>query len=138
MPQKPYLILGSIRQQMQYPRAGDVSEETLMEVLREVDLGHLPEQFGGLDAEAPLGGRAVGRRAAAAGVRAAAAQPPAFCDSRRSHQRAGYSPRKSALYSRLARVPIAYHQHRTSARACANFITSDRALRSSGRRECDR
>ncbi len=51
MPQKPYLILGSIRQQIQYPRAGEVSDKTLMEVLREVDLAHLPEQFGGLDAE---------------------------------------------------------------------------------------
>ena len=51
MPQKPYLILGSLRQQMQYPHAGEVSQDTLMEVLREVDLGHLPEQFGGLDAE---------------------------------------------------------------------------------------
>jgi vitamin B12/bleomycin/antimicrobial peptide transport system ATP-binding/permease protein len=51
IPQKPYLILGSIRQQIQYPRAGDVSDKTVMEVLREVDLAHLPEQFGGLDAE---------------------------------------------------------------------------------------
>ena len=51
MPQKPYLILGTLRQQMQYPHAGEVSQDTLMEVLREVDLGHLPEQFGGLDAE---------------------------------------------------------------------------------------
>src|SRR5580704_12969890 len=51
MPQKPYLILGSLRQQMQYPHAGEVSSETLMEVLREVDLAYLPEQFAGLDAE---------------------------------------------------------------------------------------
>jgi vitamin B12/bleomycin/antimicrobial peptide transport system ATP-binding/permease protein len=51
IPQKPYLILGSIRQQIQYPRAGDVSDKTVMEVLPEVDLAHLPEQFGGLDAE---------------------------------------------------------------------------------------
>ena len=51
MPQKPYLILGSVRQQLQYPRAGEVCDKTLMEVLRQVDLAHLPEQFGGLDAE---------------------------------------------------------------------------------------
>lgn len=51
MPQKPYLILGSIRQQIQYPRAGAVSDETLMEMLREVDLAYLPGRFGGLDAE---------------------------------------------------------------------------------------
>ena len=51
MPQKPYLILGSIRQQIQYPHAVEVSEEALREVLREVDLAQLVEQFGGLDAE---------------------------------------------------------------------------------------
>jgi vitamin B12/bleomycin/antimicrobial peptide transport system ATP-binding/permease protein len=51
MPQKPYLILGSIRQQIQYPRASCVSDKTVIEVLREVDLAHLPEQFGGLDSE---------------------------------------------------------------------------------------
>jgi len=51
MPQKPYLILGSIRRQIQYPRADDASDQTLLEILRQVDLGHLPEQFGGLDSE---------------------------------------------------------------------------------------
>jgi vitamin B12/bleomycin/antimicrobial peptide transport system ATP-binding/permease protein len=51
LPQKPYLILGSLRQQIQYPRAGDTSDETLMAMLREVDLAHLPAQFGGLDAD---------------------------------------------------------------------------------------
>ena len=51
MPQKPYLILGSVRQQIQYPGADNVSDERLAKVLREVDMGHLAEQFGGLDAE---------------------------------------------------------------------------------------
>lgn len=51
MPQKPYLILGSLRQQLQYPRASEVSDEALLEVLRAVGLAHLPDQFGGLDAE---------------------------------------------------------------------------------------
>ena len=51
MPQKPYLILGSLRQQLQYPRATDVSDDVLLEVLQAVGLAHLPEQFGGLDAE---------------------------------------------------------------------------------------
>ena len=50
MPQKPYLILGSLRQQLQYPRAGDVSDDVLLEVLQAVGLAHVPEQFGGLDA----------------------------------------------------------------------------------------
>ena len=51
MPQNPYLILGSIRHQIQYPRSSEMSDTALLEVLGEVDLAHLPEQFGGLDAE---------------------------------------------------------------------------------------
>jgi len=51
MPQKPYLVLGSLRQQIQYPRSGKVADEALIEVLQAVGLAHLPEQFGGLDAE---------------------------------------------------------------------------------------
>jgi putative ATP-binding cassette transporter len=51
MPQKPYLILGSLRQQIQYPRAGEVDDELLLQILQRVGLAHLPEQFGGLDAD---------------------------------------------------------------------------------------
>ena len=51
MPQKPYLILGTLREQIQYPRAENLSDEKVLEVLREVDLTHLPAQFGGLDVE---------------------------------------------------------------------------------------
>ena len=51
VPQKPYLILGSLRQQTQYPRAGAIDDEVLVAVLRTVGLAHLPDQFGGLDAE---------------------------------------------------------------------------------------
>jgi vitamin B12/bleomycin/antimicrobial peptide transport system ATP-binding/permease protein len=51
MPQKPYLILGSLRDQLLYPRGGDVSDDALRQVLRAVGLAHLVDQFGGLDAE---------------------------------------------------------------------------------------
>jgi vitamin B12/bleomycin/antimicrobial peptide transport system ATP-binding/permease protein len=51
MPQKPYLILGSLRQQIQYPQAGQVGDDRLIEALRIVGLSQLSEQFGGLDAE---------------------------------------------------------------------------------------
>jgi vitamin B12/bleomycin/antimicrobial peptide transport system ATP-binding/permease protein len=51
LPQKPYLILGSLRQQIQYPRVESINDEKALEALREVDLAHLPEQFGGLDVE---------------------------------------------------------------------------------------
>jgi putative ATP-binding cassette transporter len=56
MPQKPYLILGSLREQIEYPCARAVGDEALMEVLRTVGLAHLPDQFGGLDTELIWGG----------------------------------------------------------------------------------
>ncbi|MBF6571534.1 MAG: ABC transporter ATP-binding protein/permease [Candidatus Binataceae bacterium] len=51
MPQKPYMILGSLRDQIQYPRFSGVSDDRLLDILCSVGLAHLPEQFGGLDAE---------------------------------------------------------------------------------------
>lgn len=51
LPQRPYLILGSLRQQIQYPCVESISDEKILEVLRQVDLTHLAEQFGGLDVE---------------------------------------------------------------------------------------
>ena len=51
LPQRPYMILGSLREQLCYPHADDVSGERLAEVLRLVRLEGLPERIGGLDAE---------------------------------------------------------------------------------------
>jgi vitamin B12/bleomycin/antimicrobial peptide transport system ATP-binding/permease protein len=51
MPQKPYLILGSLREQIQYPRASEVTDDALLQVLRTVGLAHLIDQFGSLDAD---------------------------------------------------------------------------------------
>jgi vitamin B12/bleomycin/antimicrobial peptide transport system ATP-binding/permease protein len=51
LPQRPYMILGSLREQLCYPRAPDVSDERLAEILRLVHLETLPERVGGLDAE---------------------------------------------------------------------------------------
>ena len=51
LPQKPYLVLGSLREQILYPRTGAIVDTALFEILDEVGLEHLPEQFGGLDAE---------------------------------------------------------------------------------------
>jgi len=46
MPQKPYLILGTIREQIQYPRSEEVSDEALTEALQEVGLVKVLDQFG--------------------------------------------------------------------------------------------
>ena len=51
LPQRPYMILGSLRDQLTYPRAAGVSDEKLHETLRAVNLSDLPERFGGLDME---------------------------------------------------------------------------------------
>jgi len=51
LPQKPYLILGSLRDQICYPRASGLSEAELSKVLTEVNLADLPERSGGFEME---------------------------------------------------------------------------------------
>jgi putative ATP-binding cassette transporter len=51
LPQRPYMILGSLRDQLTYPRAAGLTDEQLHEVLRAVNLSNLSERFGGLDVE---------------------------------------------------------------------------------------
>ncbi|MEB3174296.1 MAG: ABC transporter ATP-binding protein/permease [Cyanobacteriota bacterium] len=52
IPQRPYLVLGSLRRQILYPhRQGDYSDACLQAVLEAVNLGDLIERVGGLDAE---------------------------------------------------------------------------------------
>ena len=50
LPQKPYMVLGSLRQQLLYPQTNlDISDIEIQEVLARVNLGKLAERFGGLD-----------------------------------------------------------------------------------------
>ena len=52
LPQKPYMILGTLRQQLLYPHTDShVTDEKLEQVLREVNLSGLSEKVGGLDVE---------------------------------------------------------------------------------------
>jgi putative ATP-binding cassette transporter len=52
LPQRPYMILGSLRAQLLYPATQQaVSEATLCHVLDQVHLGELPERVGGWDVE---------------------------------------------------------------------------------------
>jgi putative ATP-binding cassette transporter len=51
LPQKPYLILGTLRDQLCYPRAERVSDDELRRALAQVNLDDLPERHGGLDLE---------------------------------------------------------------------------------------
>lgn len=52
LPQKPYMILGTLRQQLLYPHTdSSVSDERLTQVLQEVNLANLPSKVGGFDVE---------------------------------------------------------------------------------------
>ncbi|HAA03305.1 MAG TPA: ABC transporter ATP-binding protein [Syntrophobacteraceae bacterium] len=52
LPQKPYMLLGSLRDQLLYPRLERmISDEQLRSVLRTVRLEDLPERVGGFDVE---------------------------------------------------------------------------------------
>ncbi len=52
LPQQPYMLLGSLRSQLLYPNKDRQASDTeLLELLEKVNLSHLAERFGGLDAE---------------------------------------------------------------------------------------
>lgn len=52
LPQRPYMILGTLREQLIYPHASvDMSDEELLQVLHKVNLSDLVERFGGLEVE---------------------------------------------------------------------------------------
>ncbi len=52
LPQKPYMILGTLRQQLLYPHTdSQISDEQLYQVLHRVNLADLSDKVGGLDVE---------------------------------------------------------------------------------------
>lgn len=52
LPQHPYMVLGDLRSQLLYPGRGPVpSDDELLRVLEQVNLGSIAERFGGLDAQ---------------------------------------------------------------------------------------
>ncbi len=56
LPQRPYMIIGTLRSQLLYPSdKQNVTEEELNEVLKTVNLPDLGERFGGLEVEADWG-----------------------------------------------------------------------------------
>ncbi|MEM9008431.1 MAG: ABC transporter ATP-binding protein/permease [Cyanobacteria bacterium P01_F01_bin.86] len=56
LPQKPYMILGSLRQQILYPYLDtERTDDQLRAVLEQVNLPHLEERFDGFDAEEDWG-----------------------------------------------------------------------------------
>jgi vitamin B12/bleomycin/antimicrobial peptide transport system ATP-binding/permease protein len=52
LPQKPYMLLGTLRSQLLYPRLErEVSEQELRDILKVVSLADLPERAGGFEME---------------------------------------------------------------------------------------
>jgi vitamin B12/bleomycin/antimicrobial peptide transport system ATP-binding/permease protein len=52
LPQKPYMILGTLRNQLTYPHdSSDITDTELEKVLEKVNLADLAERFGGFDVE---------------------------------------------------------------------------------------
>ncbi|MBL8413938.1 MAG: ABC transporter ATP-binding protein/permease [Propionivibrio sp.] len=52
LPQRPYMLIGSLRSQLLYPQQeGEVTDEELLKLLDSVNLPDIAEQFGGLDVE---------------------------------------------------------------------------------------
>ncbi|HYW18632.1 MAG TPA: ABC transporter ATP-binding protein/permease [Nodularia sp. (in: cyanobacteria)] len=52
LPQRPYMVLGSLRSQLLYPNPdNDISESKMRHVLEEVNLAELPERVGGFEIE---------------------------------------------------------------------------------------
>ena len=52
LPQRPYMVLGTLRDQLLYPNTHlEVEEQDLKQVLEQVNLADLDERFGGFDAE---------------------------------------------------------------------------------------
>lgn len=50
IPQRPYMVLGSLRKQVSYPhQEGEFSDQQILQVLDLVNLGDLAERVGGLD-----------------------------------------------------------------------------------------
>lgn len=45
LPQSPYMVEGTLREQILYPESGNISEEVLQQILQQVNLFHIIERF---------------------------------------------------------------------------------------------
>jgi len=117
LPQQPYLVLGSLREQLRYPRAGQCDDRALLAVLAAVNLAELPARWGGLDAQADWAVvLSIGEQQRLAFARLLLNRPRwAFLDEATS---ALDLETEALLYSQLARLPttVISIAHRTTLR----------------------
>lgn len=115
LPQRPYMILGSLRDQLTYPRAVGTNDEQLLETLRKVNLPTLCERFGGLDVEMHWADvLSPGEQQRLAFARLLLNRPRyAFLDEATSALDIGNEERMYALL-RQSRIPFLSSGHRTS------------------------
>jgi putative ATP-binding cassette transporter len=106
LPQRPYMVLGTLRDQLRYPNALDATDEQLVHALADVNLANLPERAGGLDAERNWADfLSPGEQQRLAFARLLVHRPPfAFLDEATS---ALDAKNEEKLYARLAQLHIA-------------------------------
>lgn len=119
LPQRPYMILGTLREQLLYPHLDrEVTDEELQEVLRRVNLEDLPRRVGGFDAVLDWGQvLSLGEQQRVAFARLLLARPRfAFLDEATS---ALDAENEALLYRELQKTGAAYLSvgHRPSLRA---------------------
>ena len=105
LPQRPYMVLGSLRDQLCYPREGDAPDEEVLALLKLVDLEGLPARIGGLDTEVKWEDLlTLGEQQQIAFARLLFSRPAyAFLDEATSALEAGQA---EALYARLMSAGI--------------------------------
>ena len=105
LPQRPYMITGSLRDQLSYPREGSASDAELLALLELVDLEDLPGRIGGLDVRVKWEDQlTLGEQQQIAVARLLFNRPThAFLDEATSALDAN---REEALYGRLAAAGI--------------------------------
>lgn len=126
LPQQPYLTLGNLRSQLLYPHTDRaISDDELLEMLRQVRLPHLAEMVGGLDAERDWAKMlSMGEQQRLAFVRVLLARPRyVILDEATSALDQANEERLYALLAGIASTPISVTHHPALLRYHGQMLT---------------